>query len=85
MKSIFRPDTHSKISGYLSIFHSILQNIAALLLEENCWLLHLEIGFAPFGVYPLGGVLELFLVSSHLKLLEEQLPSYIFFLCCVFF
>ena len=85
MKSIFRLDTHTKISGFLSIFYSVLQNIAALLLEENCWLLHLEIGFAPLGVYALTGVLELFLVSFHLELLEEQLPWYIFLLSCVFF
>ena len=65
MNSIFRPDTHSKISGCLSIFHSVLLNIAVLLLAENCWLLRLEIGFAPLGV-----LLSIFLPGNCLLLYQ---------------
>ena len=63
MRSIFRTENHSNISGFLSIFPSILQNIAVFLLEENCWLLHLEKIFVPLGSYPLNDVMELFLVN----------------------
>ena len=71
-KSIFRPDTHSKISGCLSIVHSVLLNIAALLIEENCWLLRLEIGFAPLGV------LLCFLLAEQ-RFCWRKLPF-----CCIF-
>ena len=56
------------------IFSSVVQNIATYLLEENCWLLHLEKSFAQMGVYPLTGVMELFLVKFLLKMVEEQFP-----------
>ena len=85
MKSVFRPDTHSKIWGCRSVFSSVFQNIAAFLLEENYWLLHLKISFAPIGVYALTGVMKLFLINFYLKVLEEQFPCYRFLPCCVFF
>ena len=67
----------------MSIFSNVLQNIAAFLLEENCQLLHLEISLAPLG-YLLTGVLKLFLVNFHLKVVEEKFPWYRFIPCCVF-
>ena len=63
-----------KFRGCRSIFSSVLQNIAAFLLEENCCLLHLEISFTPVGVYALTGVMRLFLVNFHLKVVEEKFP-----------
>ena len=74
-----------KFGGCRSVFSSVFQNIAAFLLEENCWLLHLEISFAPIGVYALTGVMKLFLINLHLKVVEEQFPCYRFLPCCVFF
>ena len=73
IKSIFRPDTHSKILGFLSIFHSVLQNIATLLLEKNCWLLHWEISFVPLGV------LLCFLLAEEC-FCSRKLP-----ICCIFY
>ena len=66
-ESIFRPDANSKILGLLVNFSIVLQIIAAFLLEENCRLLYLEISFAPMGLYPLTGIMELCLVNFHLK------------------
>ena len=56
-----------KFRGCLLIFLSFLQNIVAFLLEGNFWLLHLEISFELLGIYPLNGVMELFLVNFYLK------------------
>ena len=83
--SIFRTDTYSKILGLPVACSSVLQNLAAFLLVENRWHLHLEVSFAPMGVYPLTGVMELFLVNFHLKVAEEQFSWYRFLPCCVIF
>ena len=48
------------------------------------WLPHLGINFTPLGVYPLTGVLELFLLNFNLKVVEEQFPWWRFQPCCVF-
>ena len=84
IKSIFRPDTHFRISGLLVSFSQCFTQYCSLSARGTWWLVHLEISFAPMGVYPLTGVMEIFLVNFHLQVVGEQFPWYRFLPYCVF-
>ena len=74
MKSIFRPDTHSKISGLLVNFFQCFAKYCSLPARGKLPTFTFGNIFAPMGVYRLTGVMELFLVNVHLKVVEEQFP-----------
>ena len=74
-----------KFRGWLSVFSSVLQNIEAFLLKENCRFSCFKISFASMGVYPLTDVMKLFQVTFDLKVVEKQFPWYRFLACCVCF
>ena len=74
MKSIFRPDTHSKISGLLVNFSQCFTKYSGLPATGKLLTFILGNSFAPLGLYPLTGVMELFLVKFQPKVVEEQFP-----------
>ena len=85
MKSIFRPDNHSKILGWQVSFFQCFPKYCSLPARGKLLTFTFEISFAPIGVYALTGVMKLFLINLHLKVVEEQFPCYRFLPCCVFF